>query len=533
MTSCNVFRTQMTTILDVLAKAAVSEICKLVDDGYAVLRLEISRSKEENQTLKRKLKVMELMIAQGCVAPEESDSDKAACKGDLTSGDAQFMATVEPSYASLWRDDDSDSIADNDGRFELQLIKQEILEEDFGQRDCQEELRMYAKSAEGPAEAAAGLSVLDTKATSAEDVEELPRQQSNGASVWEGSRSGDNLKAELENGTLSQMPQQTGSEKSMERGNALAYDYITCERLGHAEGLSAPRFSDRGTKEVAAFFTSEPTSKCQPLSSSLQSLPPPWSDTGNCTTSAEVLNVKLAAARMDTDYFKVETDLSSTWDEGGRMANMEQDHQEQQQRHSESSNCVPTYSSESQMAESEDIAAELKSRAPGLNGWDPYDNQLTETVNIDSSVEANMDRLICVYCGKSFACQNVLETHQRIHTGEKPFQCTQCEKRFAQLSNLIIHKRVHTGEKPYCCTYCGKQFAQSRYLVTHQRVHTGEKPFKCTQCGKRFAQSNNLIRHQSVHTGRKPFRCSQCGKCFTTSSHRKRHESVHSGKKTM
>lgn len=76
----------MSTIMDVLAKAAVSEICKLVDDGYAVLRLEISRSKEENQTLKRKLKVMELMIAQGCVAPEESDSDKAACKGELTSG---------------------------------------------------------------------------------------------------------------------------------------------------------------------------------------------------------------------------------------------------------------------------------------------------------------------------------------------------------------------------------------------------------------------------------------------------------------
>lgn len=58
------FHTQLASIMEVLANTAVAEICELVDGGYAVLQLEISRSRKENEALRRKLRFMELRAAR-------------------------------------------------------------------------------------------------------------------------------------------------------------------------------------------------------------------------------------------------------------------------------------------------------------------------------------------------------------------------------------------------------------------------------------------------------------------------------------
>eukprot|EP00064_Thunnus_orientalis_P022463 superscaffoldBa00007577_g22660 len=55
---------KLASIMEVLANTAVAEICELVDGGYAVLQLEISRSRKENEALRRKLRLMELRAAR-------------------------------------------------------------------------------------------------------------------------------------------------------------------------------------------------------------------------------------------------------------------------------------------------------------------------------------------------------------------------------------------------------------------------------------------------------------------------------------
>ncbi|KAK6324851.1 hypothetical protein J4Q44_G00041930, partial [Coregonus suidteri] len=126
--NCMVFHTQIASIMEVLANAAVAEICKVVDDDYAVFRLEISQSQKENRGLRRKLQLLELKVAreraerimrERALASRPSSvkildrcRGMARGEGHLTGGHKSF---VKPAGHNTWRDDQPITVDEGSG----------------------------------------------------------------------------------------------------------------------------------------------------------------------------------------------------------------------------------------------------------------------------------------------------------------------------------------------------------------------------------------------------------------------------------
>ncbi|XP_045071175.1 uncharacterized protein LOC123484675 [Coregonus clupeaformis] len=127
MANCMVFHTQIASIMEVLANAAVAEICKLVDDDYAVFRLEISQSQKENRALRRKLQLLELKVTRDRVLTNRSSSVKildryrgmARGEGHLTGGNKSFL---KPAGHNTWSDDQPITVDEGSGTSTQHII---------------------------------------------------------------------------------------------------------------------------------------------------------------------------------------------------------------------------------------------------------------------------------------------------------------------------------------------------------------------------------------------------------------------------
>jgi len=112
-------------------------------------------------------------------------------------------------------------------------------------------------------------------------------------------------------------------------------------------------------------------------------------------------------------------------------------------------------------------------------------------------------RHVCSVCHKAFNSKCNLIDHERIHTGEKPFECSTCQKTFRTKGGLAKHSRIHTGKRPFVCTTCHKTFTRKDYLGQHEAImdHTDAWDHMCHYCNKKFRTGDQLFIHYSTHTG--------------------------------
>uniref|UniRef100_A0A8C8A5R5 Zinc finger and BTB domain containing 34 n=1 Tax=Oryzias sinensis TaxID=183150 RepID=A0A8C8A5R5_9TELE len=79
------------------------------------------------------------------------------------------------------------------------------------------------------------------------------------------------------------------------------------------------------------------------------------------------------------------------------------------------------------------------------------------------------ERLVCIYCGKTFNQKGSLDRHMRLHMGITPFVCKFCGKKYTRKDQLEYHIRGHTDNKPFHCQICGKCFPFQGTLNQHLR----------------------------------------------------------------
>ena len=101
----------------------------------------------------------------------------------------------------------------------------------------------------------------------------------------------------------------------------------------------------------------------------------------------------------------------------------------------------------------------------------------------------------CDQCDETFTTKLQLRRHRnRIHSNDPKFNCPECGKRFGTTSDLTTHIASHTGSTRCICKVCGANISKAR-LKSHERLHTGEKPFPCLLCEMKFISSTTLSGH--------------------------------------
>lgn len=122
------------------------------------------------------------------------------------------------------------------------------------------------------------------------------------------------------------------------------------------------------------------------------------------------------------------------------------------------------------------------------------------------------ERLVCIYCGKTFNQKGSLDRHMRLHMGITPFVCKFCGKKYTRKDQLEYHIRGHTDNKPFHCQICGKCFPFQGTLNQHLRKkHLGAADGTGTGGGTGTGTGTAGSNHHNHHAADSPERTEDGG----------------------
>uniref|UniRef100_A0AAZ3P062 C2H2-type domain-containing protein n=1 Tax=Oncorhynchus tshawytscha TaxID=74940 RepID=A0AAZ3P062_ONCTS len=518
MANCVVFHTQIASIMEVLANAAVAEICKLVDDDYAVLRLEITQSQKENRALRRKL--LELKVArerterttrERVLASRPSsvkilDRYRGMTRGEghLTGGHRSF---VKPVGHNTWRDDQPITVEGSGSSTQHVIVIEAADAESAGlgvkqESSEEEENQRHSRDVQTGSAGAPSLATANPTATTQPNTRCIVTEVSG---TLNGIR-----KSETDTETLT-VTQRPESPERLGLGPlgchpALGSDYLLYGnpslRTVHSH-RDAGDVLETGNDPSCSYSTKmDPGNIPLDLETQTDLSRGDWNQYSSSVYSEGCLDKK--GEVIVVDEVKVEGDVPPTWNADTHLGNgLSQGRDFLDYRESlETNPNVATHSPLNDLTDRNPVSMSM--RPSDSHSHVLFDQVLNSNDRARAQAQgrgatsgnSKEKRFLCMFCNKGFSCPQKVEIHQRVHTGEKPFSCTQCHMRFAQAGDLKRHHRIHTGEKPYNCPQCEKRFSRQHHLKMHLKVHTGERPFACAHCGKRFSEKSYLRIHQ-------------------------------------
>ncbi|XP_071260966.1 uncharacterized protein [Salvelinus alpinus] len=469
-----VFHTQIASIMEVLANAAVAEICKLVDDDYAVFHLEITQSQKENRTLRRKLQLLELKVARERVLPSNVkilDRYRGIARGEghLTGGHRIFG---KPAGHNTWRHDQPITVDEGSGTSTQHVIMIESADAEAAGPGVKQE-RSEGEGDPGQSRDIQ-LGAAGTPPVATENPTTAPAPPRTRCSIMEVSGTPNAaLKSETDTETetltgLLRLDCPAPLSENLLHGNLSPRTV-----LSHQDSGDSLQAGNDPSCSYAAETEMIPADMPVGLDTQTNLMRGDWNQYSSSVYSEGSLDKKGEGLIVDEVTVKVEDDAPLTWNEdqthlGGHSQGNTSDFLDYRESLETNLNVFRDRDPVSTLMGPSDshgcvlfdqvLNSNDRTRAQAQGGGATSDNSKEK-------------RFLCMFCNKGFSCSQKVEIHQRVHTGEKPYSCTHCDMRFAEAGSLKRHQRVHTGEKPFSCIQCHMRFSHSSSLKRHHRIH--------------------------------------------------------------